>query len=155
MRIYPAALVPRMRRSALTTVKKDLQFDRLILDRRNPNSSEAHIGRASQSLAPWWRPTDLELGDQEDLLLYSTDLTEMFFAFQVSESRGLTICVAAEVFLHEVSSTKAARVFRRAYPGHGPQSKVLLALFTEPMGDLSAADYAQEAHAAVLESGGS
>ena len=155
LRIYPAALVPRRRRSALPAVKKDHQYDRLILDRRGPNSEETHIGRASQGLAPGWRLTDLELGDQEDLLLYSTDLTEMFFAFQVSESRGLTNCVAAEVSFHEVSSTKAARVFRRAYPGHGPQSKVLLALFTEPMGDLNAVDYAQEAHSAVLESGGS
>ena len=48
LRIYSAALVPRMRRSALTAVKKDLQYDKLILDRRGPNSEEAHIGRASQ-----------------------------------------------------------------------------------------------------------
>jgi hypothetical protein len=155
LRIYPAHAVPRLRRSALTAVKKDMEYDRLILDRRGPNSEESHVGRASQGLAPGWRLTDLELAQDSNVLLYSTDLTEMFFAFRVSEARGLTNCVAAEVPFREVADTKAARVFKRAYPGHGPRSKVLLALFTEPMGDLNAVDFAQEAHAAVLEAGGS
>ena len=155
LRLYLASEVPKKRRSALTAVQKDELFDRLILDRRGPNAEEAHLARASQDLAPGWRLTDVELSPDQSLLLYSTDLCEMFFAFRISPERGATNCIAAEVELHHLSDTKAAKLFRRRFPRGPPQERVLMALFTEPMGDLSAVDYAQEAHGAVLQSGGS
>ena len=155
LRLYLASEVPKKRRSALTAVQKDELFDRLILDRRGPNAEEAHLARASQDLAPGWRLTDVELSPDQSLLLYSTDLCEMFFAFRISPERGATNCIAAEVELHHLSDTKAAKLFRRRFPRGPPQERVLMALFTEPMGDLNAVDYAQEAHGAVLQSGGS
>ena len=135
---YLASDIPKTRRSAFTALRKDRIFDRFILDRRGPNPEEAHIARASQDLATGWRLTGLVLDADESLLLYSTDLCEMFFTFKISGERGAANCVAAEVPLRKVLHTKAARFFQIRYPGISHETMVFMSLFTEPMGDLNA-----------------
>ena len=70
LRLYRAAEVPTMRRSPVTAVVKNEQWDRLILDRRGPNGEEARLKRASQTLALGWVLCDLVLKDDEELKVF-------------------------------------------------------------------------------------
>lgn len=126
----------------------------MILDCRGPNREEARLPRASQERTPGWTLCDVVLGQKDSLRLYSTDLCEMFYAFEVSLSRGSTNCIAAEVELQELEGTMAADDFRRRTGVSSGRARVLMSLFTEPMGDGNAVDFAQEAHGEVLRSAG-
>ncbi len=144
-----------MRRSAIMSVLKDENWDRLILDRRGPNGEEAHLRRSSQNLAPGWVLTDLTLEPDEELRIFATDLSEMFYSFAITAERARSNCLPLVCRLWELDDSVAASVYRREHPQATPDDEVLVSLFTEPMGDVNAVDYAQEAHANVLASGGS
>lgn len=138
----------------MAPVRKSERWDRMILDRRGPNGDEARLRRASQELTPGWTLCGVVLSEQQTLRLCGTDLCEMFYAFEVSLERGRTNCIASEVDLHSLDGTHAAREFRHRMGDVSGRVRVLMSLFTEPMGDGNAVDYAQEAHGEVLRSAG-
>lgn len=152
LRFFAAEEVPARRRKTLTAVRKSERWDRMILDRCGPTAEEARLRRASQELTPGWTLCDVVLGQQQTLRLYSTDLCEMLYAFEVSLARGCTNCIVAEVELRVLEGTRAADEFRRRTGVTSGRARVLMSLFIEPMGEGNAIDFAQEAHGEVLRS---
>lgn len=128
--------------------------EHLIMDRRSPNGDEAYLAHASPWLAPGWVLSDLLLHPGERLLIWSTDLQEMCYSFDVSDACGATTCVALPCALSAFEGTHAELLFRHTHPGARRDWRVLPALHTEAMGDINTVDFAQEAHANVLSAHG-
>lgn len=87
LKLLTAATVPMRRRSPLTAVQKVEQWDRLIVNRHGPSGEEGRLSRSSQQLAPSWVLADLVIAPGEEARFYGTDLSEMFYSFEVSRTR--------------------------------------------------------------------
>eukprot|EP00971_Amphidinium_carterae_P102053 2020183-Amphidinium_carterae.1 len=84
-------------RAGITAVLKDETHDRLILDRRPRSALEGGVSRASRHLTPAWRLTEGHLHPWERWRLFSTDLREMFYSFEITEMRASTNAVAVQL----------------------------------------------------------
>jgi hypothetical protein len=96
----------------------------------------------------------LTLRPNEELRLFATDLTEMFYSFAITAVRARSNCLPIVCTVSELSGTRAEAAYWRDTKDAAPDDLVLLSLFTEPIGDINAVDYAQEAHANVLVAAG-
>ena len=108
---------------------KDEDLDRLILDARPPNAHEVHLKRFVQHMANASMLLEIVLTDDEVLACYLDDIRDMYYVFEVDESRARRNTFSREVRGAEVR-------WLRAFPaGAKDADRLVAALKTMAMGD--------------------
>ena len=131
--------------SGLFSVTKDLERDRLILDRRGANVYELPLNRWTKLLASAEKVAGIYLPRECGLLCSGRDLKDFFYQFKVSRERMVTVrnclsCSLSQDDVDEIFGKGKVKVNGRAQVG----------LNTMAVGDCSACEYAQASHLCLL-----
>ena len=129
----------------LVAALKSETVDRIVSDRRCQNSTEAHVGGASQQMASGHAFAEFECRPGEKVLVNADDLVDMFPSFDGTAERAVTNGVAVRACGAVFRGTAALRNARVAN-----QQPVVPCLAGLVMGDINAADYATGSHIGVL-----
>ena len=135
-------------RVGLQCTYKDEDLDRSLLDARPPNAHEVHLKRFVRHMANASMLLEIVLADDEVLASYLDDIRDMYFVFEVSESRARRNTFSRKVRGAEVRGL-------RAFPaGAKNADRSVAALTTMAMGDSNACEIVQEAHLAIAYESG-
>ena len=147
--VFPAADIRPDQRLKLKSVAKSETKDRMIANRQRRNCIEHSLKGKSAGIPGGYAFAEIVLGPSEVLELWASDLSDFYHGFWISEDRARTNCIALEFQASEMSHLAAIKKLKLP-----PETRVVGALKTLPMGDGSAVDFAQSSHAAVLEAAG-
>eukprot|EP00435_Cladocopium_sp_Y103_P011903 s2565_g3.t1 len=124
-------------------VAKDQDWDRLILNPVVINGRMKHYSNYTKSLAPGCLIGLVQLGPDEVLRISADDLAEMYYTFQVPDSRARRNCLRMKFHPHELKHLSCFDPRKHNAPCY-------VALGALAMGDSLAVEIAQQAHFQVL-----
>ncbi|CAK0897043.1 unnamed protein product, partial [Prorocentrum cordatum] len=134
----------------LIPVYRDQHRDRIVWGRRIRNAAEHALQSGSQRLVSGHALCDYELNEGFVPVLFAEDVADFYPAFDSTPAKARTNILGRKVPTYLLNHTKAYAA-RRAELGEHCVACVASLL----MGDLNAIDFAQGAHEAVLQAGGS
>ena len=91
----------------LQCTSKDEDLDRLIFDTRPPNAHEVHLKRLVRHMANASMLLEIVLADDEVLAAYLDDIRDMYYVFEVNETRAHRNTFSREVHGSEDRGLKA------------------------------------------------
>ena len=124
------------------------------MNKKNDNAFTHHIQGASRMLSSGhdlielWSPPGLHPK------VWVNDLQDFYPSFISSREKAATNVIDAEFRFGDLVSFKAAREFKKLNPAAHAGTKVVVGLRSLAQGDRNAVDWAEEAHANILSSGG-
>lgn len=130
--------------SGLFAVPKDGLMDRLIFDSRPFNSLEGGSGPWVYSMASSTNILEVQLKENENLKISSTDLRDYYYAFKIGKERLCRNSLVGPV------KPKLLRGFRCYSKQLENEKLVYLSLNSLAMGDTHAVELAQVAHLSLL-----
>lgn len=149
LRVFLAEDCPPGTRMRVQSVAKSAEVDRMICNRQRMNSFEHSLEGASFLLPDVHGLGDLILPPGHHLVLYVSDLSDMYHHFKVSTARARTNCMARTFSWDDLSF--AAEVRRRP---EWKGKRLVAAFGCLPMGDGAAVDIACRSHLTLLARAG-
>ena len=143
LKIFPCNTVNHDEAVGIFAVGKDADWDRLILNPVVINGRMKHYSNYTKSLAPGCLIGLVQLADDEIMRISADDLAEMYYTFQVPESRAIRNCIRMKFQPRELRGLKAFDPSQHTTPCY-------IALGALAMSDSLAVEIAQQAHFQVL-----
>ena len=138
-----AAHLPRDEEIGLFSIRKDNEWDRLIMNPTVVNARSFRYSNAAKALTPGWMLTLLHAEPHEGWRFYAADLSDFYHSFRISKARALRNRFRARFSHADLAGCSSV--------DSGLKEPLMIGLGTMAMGDALSVEVAQSAHTGLLQ----